>query len=73
MIRMVLPALMVGSLLTPISPVDAAVLATGKVSNGLLAKDFYEIRINQIQLPIDQLREVSKHQKCKDAGAAKPN
>ena len=74
MIRMVLPALMVGSLLTPLSPVDAAVLATGKVSN-----DFYwqktstksgSIRYN---CRSNSSGKFQKHKKCRDAGAVKPN
>ena len=74
MIRLVIPALMVGSLLTPLSPVDAAVLATGKVSNGFYwqktSTKSGSIRYNCRSTSSGKFQ---KHQKCKDAGAVKPN
>ena len=74
MIRLVLPALIVGSLFTPFSPVDAAVLAKGKVSNGFYwqktSTKSGSIRYNCRSTSSGKFQ---KHQKCKDAGAVKPN
>ena len=74
MIRLVVPVLMVGSLLIPIAPVSAAVLANGKVSNGYYwqktATKSGSIRYNCRSTSSGKFQ---KHQKCKDAGAVKPN
>ena len=74
MIRLVAPVLMVGSLLVPIAPVPAAVLAEGKVSNGYYwqktATKSGSIRYNCRSTSSGKFQ---KHQKCKNAGAVKPN
>ena len=74
MIRLVAPVLMVGSLLVPIDPVSAAVLANGKVSNGYYwqktATKSGSMRYNCRSTSSGKFQ---KHQKCKDAGAVKPN
>ncbi|QNJ06511.1 hypothetical protein SynMEDNS5_01796 [Synechococcus sp. MEDNS5] len=74
MIRLVAPVLMIGSLLVPVTPVSAAVLAEGKVSNG-----YYWQKTSSSSGSIRWLcrstssSKFQKHQKCKDAGAVKPN
>jgi len=74
MIRLFAPVLMVGALLIPIAPSSAAVLANGKVSNGYYwqktATKSGSIRYNCRSTSSSKFQ---KHQKCKDAGAVKPN
>ena len=61
MIRLVIPALMIGSLVPPFSPVDAAGAGKGEGEQWLLLeKDLFEVISNQIQLPKSDLRVIAK-------------
>ena len=74
MIRLLAPVLLVGSLLAPALPASAAVLSEGKVKNG-----YYWQKTSSSSGSIRWLcrstssSKFQKHQKCKDAGAVKPN
>ena len=73
MIRLLLPLSLGLAVISPV-PASAAVLAEGKVSNGYYwqktATKSGSIRYNCRSTSSGKFQ---KHQKCKDAGAVKPN
>ena len=74
MICLVAPAMMVGSLLIPVTPVSAAVLVEGKVSNGYdWQKTVTKSGSIRSICRSTSAGKFQKHQVCQDAGAVKPN
>ena len=73
MIRLMIPALLLGSLLMPVGYVAAGVLAEGQVKNG-----YYWQKTSSSSGSVRYIcRSISsgksqKHQHCKDAGTVKP-
>ena len=74
MICLVAPAMMVVSLLIPVTPVSAAVLVEGKVSNGYdWQKTVTKSGSIRSICRSTSAGKFQKHQVCQDAGAVKPN